>query len=119
MPGLGLAIEYQGVQHYEPIDLFGGADGLAKRQEMDDRKRAADNLAAGIRLIEWRYDEPVNVEAVRERIRVNPKTGPSQGGALQRSCGSSQLRTSNSSSRLDRRRGRAVLCLPWTSGRRY
>jgi hypothetical protein len=66
VPGLSLAIEYQGIQHYEPIDLFGGADALTRRQAMDERKRLACE-EAGVRLIVWRYDEPVTLEAVHER----------------------------------------------------
>ena len=39
VPALALAIEYNGMQHYFPVDLFGGEQGLADRQEMDPRKR--------------------------------------------------------------------------------
>jgi hypothetical protein len=67
VPSLALAIEYQGIQHYEPIDLFGGDDGLVHRQEMDARKRAAC-ADARVRLVEWRYDEPINLDAVRRRL---------------------------------------------------
>ena len=67
VPALRLAIEYQGVQHYEAVALFGGEDALADRKLSDERKRLACR-AAGVRLIEWRYDEPVSVESVRHRI---------------------------------------------------
>lgn len=71
VPAMRLAIEYQGIQHYEPIDLFGGEPGLAQRQVMDARKRAACR-DAGVRLIEWRYDEPVTAEEVDRRLRAEP-----------------------------------------------
>ena len=67
VPSLAIAIEYQGIQHYEPIDLFGGEEGLARRRLMDARKRAACQ-SAGVRLIEWRYDQPVDLETVRHRL---------------------------------------------------
>jgi hypothetical protein len=67
VPSLALAIEYQGIQHYEPIDLFGGDEALARRRELDDRKRLAC-AAAGVRLIEWRFDEPIDLEAVRRLL---------------------------------------------------
>jgi hypothetical protein len=75
VPARELAIEYQGIQHYEPIDLFGGPEGLARREELDQRKRAACRQA-GVRLIEWRYDEPLNEPAVLRRIAGSP---PGQG----------------------------------------
>ena len=38
-PGLNIAIEYQGAQHYEPIDFFGGEQALKATQERDLRKK--------------------------------------------------------------------------------
>lgn len=38
-PDLNIAIEYQGVQHYEPIDFFGGEQALKATQERDLRKK--------------------------------------------------------------------------------
>jgi hypothetical protein len=55
---LHLAIEYQGQQHYEPVALFGGEEGLALIRARDEKKRTL--LAAnGVRLLEWRFDEPI------------------------------------------------------------
>ena len=67
IPSLGIAIEYQGEQHYVALKHWGGETGLADRRDLDERKRDAC-LRAGIRLIEWRYDEPVSVAAVRARL---------------------------------------------------
>lgn len=67
IPSLELAIEYQGEQHYVALEHWGGEAGLATRRELDERKRDAC-LRAGIRLVEWRYDEPVSVGAVRARL---------------------------------------------------
>jgi hypothetical protein len=39
MPRLNIAIEYQGDQHYKPIDFFGGKQGLKKNKERDEQKR--------------------------------------------------------------------------------
>lgn len=58
-----LAIEYQGQQHFDPVDLFGGDEALAKTQARDSRKRALLS-AEGVRLFEWRYDLPVTSENV-------------------------------------------------------
>ena len=40
MPELGIAIEYQGDQHFRPIDFFGGEAGFIETQKRDKRKRS-------------------------------------------------------------------------------
>lgn len=65
LPDFNTAIEYDGVQHFEPIKFFGGESALAKRIENDKTK---SNYCAdyGIRLIRIKYDE-----AVEEALRIN------------------------------------------------
>lgn len=67
IPSREVAIEYQGEQHYVALEHWGGAAGLAGRRDLDERKRDAC-LRAGVRLVEWRYDEPLTVGAVRTRL---------------------------------------------------
>jgi len=69
VPSLELAIEYQGEQHYLALAHWGGEAGLADRRELDERKRDACQRA-GVRLVEWRYDEPVSIQAVRRRLGI-------------------------------------------------
>lgn len=38
IPAIKVAVEYQGIQHDEPVALFGGEEGLQKTQERDKRK---------------------------------------------------------------------------------
>lgn len=38
-PKYKIAVEYQGVQHYEPIDFFGGQEAYEKTIERDERKK--------------------------------------------------------------------------------
>lgn len=38
-PKLNIGIEYQGLQHYEPIDFFGGIEAFLKSEERDLRKK--------------------------------------------------------------------------------
>jgi hypothetical protein len=68
IPDLKLAIEYQGEQHYLPLDHWGGDQGLKDRQAMDQAKRVACRKA-GITLIEWSYKVPIVVESVREILK--------------------------------------------------
>ena len=66
-----IAIEYQGQQHFEAVELFGGEEGLAATQARDARKKALLEVN-GIRLIEWRYDLPItgeNVDAMFLKVR--------------------------------------------------
>lgn len=38
--GTNILIEYDGKQHFEPIEIWGGVDGLLKRQEYDQTKNS-------------------------------------------------------------------------------
>lgn len=66
---INLAIEYQGQQHYEPVALFGGEEGLRTTMARDARKRAL--LAAhGVSLVEWRYDVPITRDELRRAVEA-------------------------------------------------
>ena len=57
IPEIGVAIEYQGVQHDGPVDYFGGQAAFEATRERDARKRRLC-LENGVRLVEIRegYD---------------------------------------------------------------
>lgn len=59
IPDIKIAIEYQGQQHYEAIELFGGTKGLEETQRRDQikRKKCKTN---GVHLIEWNYQTEIN-----------------------------------------------------------
>ena len=60
VPSLKTAIEFQGVQHYHPVDFFGGEEALKQRQELDEQKKRLC-MENDIRLIEWPYNlEPTD-----------------------------------------------------------
>ena len=70
IPSLRMAIEYQGIQHYLPVEFFGGEEALLQRQELDEQKKrlCEEN---GVRLIEWPYSlEPT--EDSLERVLEYP-----------------------------------------------
>lgn len=58
IPSHKIGIEYQGRQHYEPIEHFGGEEHFIHQQENDSKKRklCEDN---GVSLIEWPYTEDI------------------------------------------------------------
>ena len=66
IPSLQVGIEYQGIQHYTPVDFFGGEEALAHRQELD-RQKSELCRENGVRLIEW----PYSLEPTEENIRKN------------------------------------------------
>lgn len=68
VPDLKVGIEYQGEQHYEAIEHWGGAEGLLKRKANDQKKRALCK-ALGYTLIEFRFDEELTEAAVHTRLK--------------------------------------------------
>jgi hypothetical protein len=65
---LGLGIEYQGRQHYDPVPFFGGEEGLQKTRERDELKAGlcSEN---GVALVIFRYDETLTKELVKARMQ--------------------------------------------------
>jgi len=64
-----IAFEFQGVQHYEPVPLYGGEEGLRVRQKRDAIKRSAC-IANGICLIEIDGRKiPRSVRATGEKLK--------------------------------------------------
>ena len=68
IPSIKTAIEYQGIQHYRPVDFFGGEAALEQRRELDRQKQmlCCEN---GVRFIEWPYDCEPTAKNVKERLR--------------------------------------------------
>ena len=58
IPSIKIGFEYQGLQHYKPVDFFGGLEHF-EIQRMNDikKKEICDN--SKIDLIEWKYNEPI------------------------------------------------------------
>lgn len=62
-----IAIEYQGIQHYKPLNHWGGEDGFIKQRTNDIRKRELCEQN-GVRLIYFYYYEKITNELVIERL---------------------------------------------------
>lgn len=67
IPDLSSALEYHGLQHFEPVDFFGGEKAFQDTRLRDSRKekRCIEN---GVRLIVWRYDEPIESRLLHSKI---------------------------------------------------
>ena len=65
IPSIKVAIEYQGQQHYQAVDYFGGEHEFHKICERDIQKKALCN-SHGVTLLEWPYtNPPVSVHFVQ------------------------------------------------------
>ncbi len=67
LPDLNTVIEYNGLQHYEPVSIFGGIEGLIETQNRDLLKYEYLD-SRGIDLIIIRYDIEDIKEYLQERL---------------------------------------------------
>ena len=65
VPSIRVGIEYQGAQHYEAVDLFGGEEALKDRKALDAKKRKLCKKN-DVTLIEWKYTKEISRSAVFE-----------------------------------------------------
>lgn len=64
---LNVAIEYQGKQHFEPVDFFGGKIAFEEGQKRDKLKKEISERH-GIKLVYINYWEDINEKLIRERV---------------------------------------------------
>lgn len=67
IPALGIGIEYQGEQHYRPIEHWGGQAGLERRL-LNDKRKIALCQRLGYTLIEFHHTEVISEDTVRKRL---------------------------------------------------
>jgi hypothetical protein len=68
LPDRRLAVEYQGAQHYAPVQLFGGAEALQRTMERDTiKKRRCDENQ--VELIYIKHSDPLTLASLRHRLR--------------------------------------------------
>lgn len=70
IPELKLAIEYQGEQHFKPIDHIGGEYTLEENQRRDKQK-AKICRKNNVKLILVNYYEPLTIEHIRKKLIDN------------------------------------------------
>ena len=65
--GLRIAIEYQGKQHFEPVDFFGGQEHYQDQHERDllKAKLSKDN---GVSLVYVNYWEDISSDLIRSKV---------------------------------------------------
>lgn len=67
IPSLSVGIEYQGKQHYKPIEHFGGERHFL-HQQANDRKKKELCVENGVILIEWPYTEDITESNLRKHL---------------------------------------------------
>lgn len=67
IPDLNIAFEYQGYQHYNPVDFFGGTEQFLKQNALDKRK-IQSSARNNIMLIEWKYDETITNSTLLQKL---------------------------------------------------
>ncbi len=74
IPDRRLAIEYQGQQHFHPIEAWGGIGGLEGLRRRDAKKAKACQQQ-GVHLITFDYTEPLTEDHVRQVLAASLKSG--------------------------------------------
>ena len=64
---LNIGIEYQGIQHYQPVEHWGGKSGFIKRRLNDIKKKQLCEHQ-GITLIYFTYQENITCEYVQQKL---------------------------------------------------
>ncbi len=67
LPEIKVGIEYQGEQHYQVVEHWGGKEGLEKRIQNDKKKKRICKQL-GYKLIEFKYSEDLTEELVKKRM---------------------------------------------------
>lgn len=67
IPKLRLAIEYQGKQHFEPVEIFGGEENFQKQIERDAEKKRLSDMN-NVTLVYINYWDDLSVDLIKQRI---------------------------------------------------
>ena len=67
LPEVRIAIEYQGQQHFQPVEHFGGEEGHQRTKQRDREKREKAR-AAGVEILEFKYNEDITERKIQDRL---------------------------------------------------
>ncbi len=67
IPSLALGVEYQGLQHYQAVDFFGGTEAFAERKRLDAKKKRLCKQK-GVKLVEIKYTDEITIDAISKLI---------------------------------------------------
>lgn len=70
-PDFNIGVEYQGDQHFKPIDFFGGEDGLKYRQELDIKKeKLCSENGCKLFIVDKNYNIEELIFQINEEINI-------------------------------------------------
>jgi hypothetical protein len=69
VPSIRVGFEFQGEQHFEPVPVFGGEEGLVKTKHRDQLK-AKKCAKSGVTLICWTHAEPLTSDVLDAKLRA-------------------------------------------------
>lgn len=64
---LNVAIEYQGKQHFEPVEIFGGEESYKNQVARDELKKQL-SIENGVKLVYINYDEDISPDLIKEKV---------------------------------------------------
>lgn len=67
VPSIKVAFEYQGLQHYFPVEYFGGKKSLEKMMRLDNLKKNKCSQN-NVRVILWDYNEIINEKTLKRKL---------------------------------------------------
>jgi len=67
--GLNVAIEYQGKQHFEPVEMFGGEEHFQEQVHRDQLKKNL-SLQNGVALVYINYWEDISPDLIKEKVEL-------------------------------------------------
>lgn len=68
LPKKKIAIEYQGKQHFESVEYFGGTSAFEKQQERDLLKKQLSEQN-NVKLIYINYNDPITQEFISQKVK--------------------------------------------------
>jgi len=77
LPARSLAFEFQGQQHYSPVEHWGGIAALEGLRERDRKKRILC-VKHGVKLIEIRFDDPLTEDHIKSLIETKKSNNSEQ-----------------------------------------
>lgn len=63
-----IGIEYQGIQHFQPVNYFGGEEGYLQIVQRDEKKKQICK-EHGVQLLYWNYQEEVTKLSVKDFLQ--------------------------------------------------
>ena len=72
IPTLKLGFEYQGIQHFQSVEHWGGSTAFSRLQE-NDRKKKSLCKELNYQLVEISFDEIISRDTIAQKLKILTK----------------------------------------------